>query len=335
MSGKRIMQIRNLDFECYKDAIEKHGNHQEDWLRNGYAPRGYYLKDFSILHTNGIYHLFHIAGTPGVSCCLPGNEIWFGHAVTQDFVRWRTMAPCFYIEPGSWDEGHVFAPYVLENENIFWMFYTGCAIDNTQRIGAATSTDLQTWQRATDKPVIRPEEFDWAFCPTERGAACRDPHVCKWDGEYSMYYTAVTKEGRACVARAASTDLTNWIDRGPAYVSSTLAHCESSNVQACQDKFLLFFGGHHEHWSYVVSDNPYRWRKQKPVPLKQGITAMEVIRRVDNRWLIAYFKFDCFRMFLGILDWSQTNPTIEEIHSADKLEEFGIQPPEKSLDQDT
>ena len=320
------MQVRNLDFECYQNALEKQENHQENWLQAGYAPRGYYLKDFCIVQIKGVFHLFHIAGTPGVSCCLPGNEIWFGHAATKDFLQWETMQPCFYIQPGAWDGGHVFAPYVLEKDSVYWMFYTGCSIDNTQRIGTAISRDLQTWQRVTDKPVIRPEEFEWAFCPTEKGAPCRDPHVCKWDGEYSMYYTAVTKQGKACVARATSIDLINWIDEGPVYVSSTLAHCESTNVQELGDKFLLFFGGHHEYWSYVISDNPHEWPNQEPRPLKKGITAMEVISRDQERWLVAYFKLDCYRMFLGVIDWSETEATIQEISSSDALVQFGILP---------
>jgi len=29
-------------------------------------------------------------------------------------------------------------------------------------------------------------------------------------------------------------------------------------------------------------------------------------------------------MFLGIIDWSQTNPIINEIQAADTLKEFGI-----------
>ncbi|MCG8607228.1 hypothetical protein MJD09_19870 [bacterium] len=321
------MQIRNLDFECYRDAVAKQQNHQENWLQVGYAPLGYYLKDFCILQASGVFHLFHIAGTPGVSCCLPGNEIWFGHATTSDFSHWKTLQPCFYVQPGSWDEGHVFAPYVLKKDSEYWMFYTGCAMDNTQRIGAATSKDLQNWKRVSDQPVIRPEEFDWAFCPTEKGAACRDPHVCKWAGEYSMYYTAVTKQGKSCVARATSNDLIDWIDKGPAYVSSTLAHCESSNVQEIGNNFLLFFGGHHEYWSYVVSDSPYEWPDQVPTPLKKGVTAMEVIARDQERWLVAYFKLDCYRMFLGVVDWSESRPTIREVNSSGALVSFGISSP--------
>jgi predicted GH43/DUF377 family glycosyl hydrolase len=206
------------------------------------------------------------------------------------------------------------------------MFYTGCAIDNTQRIGAATSRDLQNWRRVSGKPVIRPEEFDWAFCPTEMGAACRDPHVCKWDDQYSLYYTAVTKSGRACIGRATSVDLINWLDAGPAYVGSTIAHCESSNIQEDDGRYMLFFGGHHEYWSYVISDNPCRWPDQQPIPLKKGITAMEVIRRQKNRWLVAYFKFDCYRLFLGVIDWLHASPTIDEIQTAAPLEEFDIIP---------
>jgi len=318
------MQIRNLDFECYRDAVEKQQTFQEDWLQVGYAPRGFYLKDFCIIEVNGDFHLFHIAGTPGVSCCLPGNEIWFGHAVTKDFLSWRTLEPCFYIQPGAWDEGHVFAPYVLAKEGLYWMFYTGCAIDNTQRIGAATSTDLQNWRRIAAQPVIRPELYEWAFCPTEMGAACRDPHICRWQDQYSLYYTAVTSGGKACVARAASSDLINWHDEGPAFISATGAHCESSNVQENKGKYLLFFGGHHEYWSYVVSDNPYKWPEQEPIPLKKGITAMEVIRKKQNKWLVAYFKFETYRMFLGVIDWSDANPTIHEIQTADRLKQFGL-----------
>lgn len=313
------MKIKNLDYACYRDAVMKQRRHQEDWLRNGYAPRGYYLKDFCLIQQNENWHLFHIAGTPGVSCCLPGNEIWFGHAKTRDFQSWETLEPCFYIQPGAWDNGHVFAPYVVEKEGEFWMFYTGCSIDNTQRIGAARSTDLHHWQRVSDRPVIRPEEYGWAFCPTKRGAACRDPHVCWWGESYSLYYTAVTREGRGCIARAESIDLIHWQDRGPVYVYKDLTHCESANVQEHEGQYMLFFGGHLPHWSYVVSDNPWQWPEQEPRTLCKGVTGMEVIRKQNQRWLVAYFKLDCYRLFLGVVDWSEQKPEIEEIHTPEKL----------------
>jgi len=318
------MQIQNLDYEFYLDATKAHQEHQEDWLRAGYAPCGFYVKDFCLLKVKDTYHLFHIAGTPGVSCGLAGNEIWFGHATTRNFQRWETHPPCFYIDPAGWDNGHVFAPYVIEKDGVFSMFYTGCSLENTQRIGAAISSDLFHWQRADSRPVIRPEEYAWAFCPTEKGSACRDPHVTLIDGSYQMYYTAVTKEGRGCVARASSLDLMHWQDCGPSYTFSKLNHCESSNMQELNGSYLLFFGGHHEYWSYVVSDNLFSWPDQEPRSLKRGITAMEVVERKGNRWLVAYFKFDVLRLFLGIVDWSENAPHIVEVTEAAPLREFGL-----------
>ena len=104
------MNPSNPDYQCYLDAVARQRAHQEDWLKVGYAPLGFYLKDFCLHEVGGTWHLYHIAGTPGVSCCLPGNEIWFGHATTKDFVTWETHEPCFFIDPQGWDHGHVFAP---------------------------------------------------------------------------------------------------------------------------------------------------------------------------------------------------------------------------------
>ena len=318
------MHIPNLDYDCFVAAKKAQHEHQEDWLKTGYAPKGFYLKDFCLIRAENEWHLFHIAGTPGVSCCLPGNEIWFGHATTSDFCKWTTHLPCFYIDPKSWDCGHVFAPYVIENNGRYWMFYTGCAIENTQRIGVAVSDNLFDWQRVSSEPVVRPDEYGWAFCPKTNGAACRDPHVSRVGNKFVMYYTAVTKEGRACVAAVESTDLLEWQDKGPVYTAPGLAHCESSNMQQLDDKYLLFFGGHYEYWSYVISDTPLGWPEQEPIPLKKGITAMEVILRNNQRWLVAYYKKDCFRMFLGIIDWSDATPIFEEVTDAQSLVEFGF-----------
>ena len=315
------MKIKNLDYICYKDAVQKQRNHQEDWLKNGYAPKGFYLKDFCIIKEKYIYHLFHITGTPGVSCCLPGNELWFGHATTKDFIHWDTFEPCFYIDTNGWDNGHVFAPYVIEASEKYWMFYTGVSIDNTQRIGVATSENLFDWKRIMNQPIIQPDEYDWAFCPTTKGAACRDPHVCLWGDEYSLYYTAVTKEGKGCIARASSTNLLDWKDEGPVYVSEKLDHPESSNVQKLDEKYLLFYGGHYD-WSYVISNDPTNWHGKKPIPLKIGITAMELIASNRDKWLVAYFKFNNYRLFLGVIDWSVGKPTINEITEASDLREF-------------
>ena len=318
------MTPSNPDYQCYLDAVARQRAHQEDWLKVGYAPLGFYLKDFCLHEVSGVWHLYHIAGTPGVSCCLPGNEIWFGHATTRDFATWETHEPCFFIDPRGWDHGHVFAPFVISHAGKHWMFYTGVATDNTQRIGVATSTDLQHWQRVGNRPVIRPEEYGWAFCPTSGGAACRDPHVIALEDGWQMYYTAVTKDGRGCVARASSRDLISWRDEGVAYAFSGWNQCESCNVRQRDDgRWLLFFGGHHA-WSVVESDNPSRWPDVAPRALRADITGMEVIARRGPRWLVAYFGLRYYRLLLGVLDWSVAEPTITQVGTRAELSEFGF-----------
>ncbi len=321
---------KNLDYNCYINAITRHRDFQTDWLRKGYAPQGFYLKDFCLIESEGVFHLFHIAGTPSVSCCLPGNEIWIGHAATGDFQTWETFEPCFYIDPDGWDNGHVFAPFVVEKDGSFYMFYTGASIDNTQRIGVAISDDLFHWRRIGKQPIIHPEDYGWAFCPTEGGAACRDPHIVKHGSDYWMYYTAVTKDFRGCVARASSKNLLDWKDEGPAYIYPGLRHCESSNVQAFDGKFYLFFGGHFESWSYVVSDTPAQWPSRNPIAMERGITGMEIIRKISAKWLVAYFRQDQiplhkgFRLFMGVLDWGNAPPRITQLTKKQELQPFGF-----------
>lgn len=139
-----------------------------------------------------------------------------------------------------------------------------------------------------------------------------------------MYYTAVKVDGNGCVARASSTDLMNWKDERIAYGFSSWNQCESSNVQQMDDgRWRLFFEGHHA-WSYVDSDNPLRWPDIAPAPIRDDVTGMEVIRRQGDRWLVAYFGLADYRMQVGLLDWSLSNPTIVQIVEAAGLKEFGL-----------
>jgi hypothetical protein len=317
------MNFENMDYKCYREAVAEAKAYRRDWLREGYAPLGFYVKDFCLHEVAGEWHLYHIAGTPGVSCGLPGNEVFFGHATTRDFMHWETHEACFFIDVRGWDHGHVFAPHVITHAGRHWMFYTGVATDNTQRIGLAVSDDLFRWERVGERPIIRPEEYGWAFCPTTGGAACRDAHVIAHEGRFELYYTAVTREGHGCVARASSIDLREWRDEGVVYGFHAWNQCESSNVQRRGDEWLLFFGGHHA-WSYVASNNHYRWPNVPATVLREDITGMEVIRRHGERWLVAYFGLADYRLRVGVLDWAAARPTIVDITTPEGLREFGL-----------
>ena len=94
-------------------------------------------------------------------------------------------------------------------------------------------------------------------------------------------------------------------------------------VAVVGDKWRLFFGGHHA-WSYVDSYNPLRWPDVAPRKLREDITAMEVIARRGDRWLVAYFGLRYYRMLVGVLDWSASEPTIVQVTAPSALREFDL-----------
>jgi len=51
---------------------------------------------------------------------------------------------------------------------------------------------------------------------------------------------------------------------------------------------------------------------------------MEVVVRNGRRWLVAYFKMDVIRFFLGTIDWSKADPCIVEVTEPSHLKEFGF-----------
>ena len=119
-------------------------------------PGGVRPKDFAFIKKDGVYHLFYIRHND----LLPpwATEIDFGHATSADLYHWTDQPPVMGLVPGAWDNLHVWAPHVVQWGGVWWMFYAGVTetagqFNDTQRIGAAVSTDLMTWTRVLDQPV--------------------------------------------------------------------------------------------------------------------------------------------------------------------------------------
>jgi hypothetical protein len=169
-------------------------------------------------------HLFYIRHNywydqPGANGAL--NEKNFGHTWTTDFNSWHpnpTDTTSVKARPGKFDELHVWAPTIVPNGPIFHMFYTGVRNEGgrqNQRIGRATSTDLNTWTQG-DAPVLTSPDIPWASKnPISYGAQqLRDPFVMEdpvHPGQWLMYFVAVDSlTNRMAVGAATSTNLLNW-----------------------------------------------------------------------------------------------------------------------------
>ncbi len=100
--------------------------------------------------------------------------------------------------PGSWDERIRERGYILKEDSVYKMWYTGYQNEaGNLFLGYATSSDGIHWDRYEDNPVF---EQSWT----------EDMMVIKQDGLYQMF-----AEGRGDVAhRLSSGDGIHWTDHG-------------------------------------------------------------------------------------------------------------------------
>jgi beta-fructofuranosidase len=119
-----------------------------------------WIWDFWLARDGEAYHAFylqapHSLGDPE----LRHLNASVGHAVSGDLRGWRVLADALHPgRPGAWDERAVWTGCVIRHEGHWHMLYTGVRTDEKgpieQRVDLATSTDLMSWRKHPDNPVI-------------------------------------------------------------------------------------------------------------------------------------------------------------------------------------
>ena len=184
--------------------------------------------DHCVVEQDGVYHLFYLRGNPAVN---------IGHATTQDFVHWEVQAPV--LAPGVWDT-KLWAPFIINSQNYWLMYYTGVNALASQQSGLAVSNNLWDWTKWPD-PIYHPDPV-WAEWVENGFAHGRDPHVIQYQGRYYMFVTAKTNTNRGAVASAVSDNLIDWEDIGPLYVHDSWHVLESVFImQRPNGKWHMFF----------------------------------------------------------------------------------------------
>ncbi len=263
-----------------------------------YQPAGRYVNDHGLVRgPDGLWHLFHIVGPTGKGCYDLGSEVSFGHAVSPDLLTWETRPDVLSIDPASRHEPHhLFAPYVIEREGVYYLFYSGINTDlKMESLCLATSRDLYTWEKHPANPVFRPST-SWAEYRPGSGtwACCRDPHVLPHsDYGYIMYYVTWLRDtGFRLVAlgAAVSDNLVSWQDVGPAMIrefasESSTTSMESPCVVAKGGLYYLFYK-HRNGTRLAVSDDPLRFTDQEDRFFSPAHAA-EVFE-ADGRWYMTH-----------------------------------------------
>ena len=151
-----------------------------------------------------------------------------GHAVSDDLVSWTRVADALVrSDAPAFDDVATWTGSVVRHDDGTWfLYYTGVRFEggrNVQRLGYATSTDLTTWTKATDNPVVESDARWYERLDTSpwNEETWRDPWVLRdpnGDG-WHILVTARSIDGesdtRGVVGHAVSPDLRTWEVRPP------------------------------------------------------------------------------------------------------------------------
>jgi beta-1,2-mannobiose phosphorylase / 1,2-beta-oligomannan phosphorylase len=190
--------------------------------------------DISVLREDGKYRMW-FSWRPKRSIAL---------VESKDGLVWGKPVVVFGPHKTSGWEEDVNRPVVIKQGGKYRMWYTGQARAKSW-IGYATSEDGKTWNRASDKPVLSPEQ------PWEK-VAVMCPHVLYDDqqGLYRMWYSGGEQYEPNAIGYATSKDGLKWTRHGknPIFRPDPQNGWEKDRVTACQvvrhgDWYLMFYIG--------------------------------------------------------------------------------------------
>jgi arabinan endo-1,5-alpha-L-arabinosidase len=327
--------MNSVEFETalFRMRQEHYRYREVDPITEGFRPIGGMLGDFCAIEHECRYHFFAIErrlheGTP----FYPGHEIFFCHASTADFRKWEVHDPVLGTRTCTWEEAHVWAPFVLRHEGRYVMAYTGVNRYGSQDIGLAFSDNLFDWEPWSDNPISPADKRAWAFWRRDGIASCRDPHMLVHDGRIYMTYTTNTRDGASSIALTSTTNWTEWEDYGPILTGPATGYepflagghpqgqLESSNLFRKQGKWLLLIqesrrGTGVKNWIYE-SEDMHHFEYASGREFWPGAYTVEVLEDRDERSFLACTGTIRF----GIVNWADERPIAQFFTSYEALD---------------
>ncbi len=153
-----------------------------------------------VVFTKGKYHLFYVGNT--------GSTYSIGLATSTDGKAFAKSGSNPVLTKnatgGSPDYSQVRDPYVIYEDGLFKMWYTGIDNSGVSSICYATSTTGTSWKKYASNPVISEPGSGWG------ASGIGDPCVVKIDGKYYMYLSGLNSLSEDLVGLATSTDGVSW-----------------------------------------------------------------------------------------------------------------------------
>ncbi|MCE9590981.1 MAG: glycoside hydrolase family 32 protein [Planctomycetes bacterium] len=179
--------------------------------RPGYhfmPPKNWMNDPNGLIQFRGRYHIFY---QHNPNAAVWGDMHW-GHAVSDDMVRWKHLPPAIAPTPGGYDKDGVFSGCCVDFDGRPAALYTGISPE-VQCLAFAddpNDPDLRTWTKHAGNPVIP--------APPRIGelTGFRDPYVWREADGWHMAVGSGLRSAprgplpRGCVLLYRSTDLVNW-----------------------------------------------------------------------------------------------------------------------------
>lgn len=170
-----------------------------------------------------------------------------GHSVSTDGVNWTELPDALLRREGEYfDSQGIWTGSVLKHNDVWHMFYTGIDKESKgriQRIGHATSSDLITWERVGDEPILTASGPWYATSETDpkNEEPFRDPWVFFFQDQWHMLVTARDTTGDGTMAHAVSDDLYTWELREPLLSNAQFDQLEVFQVVEVDGRWVLIF----------------------------------------------------------------------------------------------
>ncbi len=221
------------NYTAAQEMMNKMENTPLTCEKPGWFPSGFGLKDHHVFQHGGYYYI--------VSIYLPGEK-QFAYARSLDLCTWEDLGPILTASSSDgWESLAKWAPFVLEENGVYYMYYTGVTESYTQSIMVATSSNPADPNSWTQRGMIFQPNHDNMIWQAGRWADCRDPTVVKIDNVYYMLYTGLDETGGIVGVATALSPLGPWIDWGaitPPVMNSML---ESPTLVQYGHFYYLFY----------------------------------------------------------------------------------------------
>jgi len=247
---------------------------------------------------NGLLHAFYLkAPKTLVDPDLRHHQAEVGHSVSTDGIIWEALPDALNKNTEkAFDNQGIWTGSIVQHDDVWHMFYTGIDQESKgriQRIGHATSTDLVSWNRTSNEPILTAQSPWYATEETDpkNEEPFRDPWVFQYENKWHMLITARDSVGDGTMAHATSENLWDWELQPPLIENAGFAQLEVFQVVEVDGQWVLIFcaapqdvtreGVEKSYATYAVSASsplgPFNLDTATPITSNGGVYAGRIV----------------------------------------------------------